>query len=107
MALSRKLLVTLERRAQAADGGSGITDTFDEVATVRAHVGGVSGAIQIGDMQIEDGVTHRMVLRWSDPTVFTHFSVSAERYRVRSTRDPDGRRRWLEVMGEKLNAEVA
>lgn len=104
--MSRKVRITLERRVQAADSGTGIADSFDPIGDVWAYVGGVAGAIQIGDIQVEEGVTHRVVMRWSDPTVFTHFSMSAERYRVRSTRDPDSRRRWLEIMAEKLIAET-
>jgi head-tail adaptor len=100
----RKRRITLERRTQAADDATGLTDTFLEVSGAWAHVGGVAGTIQVGTAQIEEGVTHRLVMRWVDPTTFTHFSLSGERYRVRGTRDPDARRKWLEVMAERLDA---
>jgi head-tail adaptor len=103
----KRRLVTLERRTQAADGSIGIAESFLEVQPAWAHVAGVSATMQVGMAQVEDGVTHRLVMRWVDPTTWTHLSIDGERYRVRGTRDPDTRRKWLEVMAEKLNAVAA
>lgn len=103
----RRVLVTLEMRVQVPDGTTGITETFTEVGEFWGHLGGVSGVVNIGTAQIEDGVTHRLVLRWVDPTTFTHFSRDGERFRVRGTRDPDMRRRWIEIMAEQLEAVAA
>jgi head-tail adaptor len=99
-------LLTLELRVQSADGSTGLTETFAAVADVWADLAGVSGIQSIGTTQVEEGVTHRAVLRWADPTTFTHFSHNGERFRVRGTRDPDMRRRWLEVMAEQLMSEA-
>lgn len=101
-----KQLITLERRVQAADGSTGITETFVSVGDIWVDIGGVSGLMNIGTAQIEEGVTHRVVMRWVDPSTFTHFSRGSERFRVRNTRDPDQRRRWLEVSGEQLALEA-
>lgn len=102
----KRHLITLEMRTQVANGSTGITETFVPVGDVWAHIGGVSGLVNIGTAQVEEGTTHRMVIRWVDPTTFTHFSRGSERFRVRGTRDPDFRRRQLEVMGEQLAMEA-
>lgn len=98
--------ITLEMRTQAANGSTGITEAFVSAGDVWAHVGGVAGLVNVGTAQVDEGVTHRMVIRWVDPTTFTHFSRDGERFRVRGTRDPDYRRKWLEVMGEQLAMEA-
>lgn len=104
--MSRRVLITLEQRVQVANGTTGITETYQSVGEYRAHVGGVSGLANVGTAQIEDGTTHRVVIRWVDPTTFTHFRRDNERFRVKGTRDPDYRRRWLEIMGEQLAMEA-
>lgn len=107
MACAVKHRLTLERRTQEADGTTGITETFLSVGDVWGDLAGVQGVVTIGAAQVEEGVTHRMVIRWVDPTTFTHFSNGyGERFRVRGTRDPDMRRRWLEVMAEQLAVEA-
>lgn len=101
------MLVRLEMRVQVPDGSTGITETFTDLGEVWAHVGGVQGLVAVGTAQVEEGVTHRMVIRWVDPTTFTHVSRDGERFRVRGTRDPDLRRRSLEIMAEQLALEAA
>ncbi len=103
--MSRRVLITLERRTQEPDGTTGITEAFLDVGEYAAHVGGVTGAVNVATAQVDEGVTHRAVLRWVDPTTFTHFSLDGQRFRVRATRDPDMRRRWIEIMAEQLAME--
>lgn len=94
--------VLVEQRVQAADGSVGITTTFAAVAETWAEVQAVKGAVYAAGLQVGEGPTHRIVMRWRDPTTFDHVSRGDQRWRVRDSRDPDGRRVVLEVMAEEL-----
>lgn len=104
----KRHLVTLERRIQVPNGTVGLTETYAEVAQAWATLGAVAPAINLAAVQVQDGVTHRLVLRWVDPSTFTHIAAKggAQRFRVRGTRDPDGFQRWLEVSAEEEISEV-
>lgn len=94
--------LTVEQRVQAADGSVGITTTYSAVAQTWGEVLAVKGAVYAAGLQVGEGPTHRITLRWRDPTTFDHISLGAQRFRVRDARDPDGRRVVLEVMAEEL-----
>lgn len=98
-------LLTLEQRTQAADGSVGITTGYTAVARVWAKVEATKGAIYVAGMQIGEGPTHRIVIRYRERTTFDHASEGARRWRVRDVRDPDGKRKWLEIMAEELKPE--
>lgn len=99
--------VALELRQQAANASTGIAETFAPVASVWGAVEATRGSVYIGSIQVGEAITHRITLRWVDPTTFTHLSVNdgAQRFRKRDARDPDGRRRWLEVMAEEMRVD--
>lgn len=94
--------VTLEQRVQAADDGVGLTTTYAPVATVWAAIRGVRGAMYVERVQVGEGATHSIRIRYRDPAGFDHVSEGARRWRVRSALDRDGDRRWLEIMAEEL-----
>jgi head-tail adaptor len=94
--------VRLEQRVQAADGTVGITTTFSPVADTWAEIQAVKGSVYAAGLQVGEGPTHRIILRWRNPTGFDHISRNAQRWRVRDARDPDGTRVMLEVMAEEL-----
>jgi head-tail adaptor len=104
----RKQLITLEMRQQAADGSTGIAETFVPVGEMWVRLGGVAGTTNQSEQQIVEGVTHRMVMAWVDPTTFNHVAAKggAQRFRVRFARDPDGRQMRLELHCEELFSEV-
>ena len=99
--------VALEMRQQAADNATGIAETFATVAEVWGAVEATRGSVYIGSIQVGEAITHCITLRWVDPSTFTHLSVNegAQRFRKRDARDPDGRRRWLEVMAEEMRVD--
>ena len=99
--------VSLEMRQQAADGSTGIAETFALVDQVWGAVEATRGSVYIGSIQVGEAITHRITLRWVDPSSFTHLWVNegAQRFRKRDARDPDGRRRWLEVMAEEMRVD--
>lgn len=92
----------VEQRAQAADGTVGITTSYTLVAETWGEVTAIKGAVYAAGLQVGEGPTHRILLRWRNPTAFDHVSMGAQRWRVRDARDPDGRRVMLEVMAEEL-----
>ena len=97
--------VSLEQRVQAADGSVGMTTSYTVVATAWAEVKAVRGSVYAAGVQVGDGPTHRITLRYRDATTFDHISLGAQRWRVRDARDPDGRRRILDVMAEELTPQ--
>lgn len=97
--------VRLEQRAQAADASVGITTTYALVAEAWAEVKAVRGSIYAAGVQVGEGPTHRITMRYRDATGFDHVSLGSQRWRVRDARDPDGRRRVLEVMAEELTPQ--
>jgi len=97
--------VRLEQRTQVADASVGITTDYTLVAEVYAEVASVRGSIYAAGVQVGEGPTHRITVRYVDPTTFDHVAQGAQRWRVRDARDPDGRRRLLQIMGEELTPE--
>lgn len=98
--------LTLEQRAQATSGVT-IANTFPPVATVWAQIEGVRGAVYADRVQVGEGATHRIMIRYRDRTDFDHASTpDGRRWKVRDVRDPTGRRQWLEIAAEELTAEV-
>ena len=125
---SLRHLLTLEQRTQAADATVGITTGYTPVATVWGDVQATRGAVYLATMQVGEGPTHRIVIRYRERTTFDHVSelvldpgdtatevfdyltssfqaATERRWRVRDVRDPDGRRKWLEIMAEELQPE--
>lgn len=92
----------VEQRVQSPDGGVGITTSYTPVAETWADIQAVRGAVYAAGLQVGEGPTHRIVMRWRDPTAFDHLSRGDQRWRVRDARDPDGRRQMLEIMAEEL-----
>lgn len=92
----------LEQRVQAADGGVGLTTTYTPVARVWGQVEATRGALYAAGVQVVDAPTHRIVIRYRAMTDFDHLADEARRWRVRDVRDPDGTRKWVEIMAEEL-----
>jgi SPP1 family predicted phage head-tail adaptor len=94
--------LTLERRVQAADVTVGIDTSFATVATVWGSVKGTKPAEYIDQIQVGEGPTHRMLIRYRAAKDFDHVSEGTRRWKVRGSRDPDGRRDMLEIMAEEV-----
>lgn len=93
--------VTLERRIQAADVGTGLTTSYTAVATVWAKVEAVRGGIYMAGLQVGEGPTHRIRIRYRAVTDFDFLSEGTRRWHLRDIRDPDGLRQWLDLMAEE------
>ncbi|MBK1656847.1 head-tail adaptor protein [Paracraurococcus ruber] len=97
--------LVLEQRAQEADAGTGLAETYTAVAEVWAKIEASKGALYIERVQVGEGPTHRITIRWRPGTGFTHCrDLAGRRWRVRDVRDMDGDRRWLVIGAEELTA---
>ena len=93
--------VTLEKRTQAADEGIGITTTYSTIDKTWAEIQATKGSVYAATLQVGEGPTHRIVMRYRDAAAFDFISEGSRRFSVTDARDIDGRRRWLEVMAEE------
>lgn len=93
--------VALEKRVQAADESIGITTTFTTIAQTWAEIEAVKGGIYAATLQVGEGPTHRIVMRYRDAAAFDFISEGSRRFNVVDARDIDGRRTWLMVMAEE------
>lgn len=98
--------VVLEQRAQAAGPSGALVETFAEVDEVWGGVEATRGSVYAAGLQLEERITHRITLRWRNPAGFNFIREleTGHRYKVRDSRDPDGRRTTLEIMAEEVNA---
>lgn len=97
--------VKLEQRNQEADIGVGLITNYTLVSWAYAEIEAVRGSVYIAALQVGEGPTHRMTIRYRDPTTFDHVSEREQRWRVRDARDPDGRRQILLIMAEEMGPE--
>lgn len=100
-------LLTLENRTQAPDLTTGFNETFAAVGTAWACIEPLRGAMQMDGVQVMDAATHWILIRYVEPGTFTHLSDGARRFRKRETKDPDGRRVWLQVHAEEETTGAA
>lgn len=121
-------LLTLEQRTQAADGSVGIITAYAPVAQVWAKIEATKGALYAAGVQLVEAPTHRIIIRHRARTDFDHvaelvlgagdtvtedfdylagayLAATERRWRVRDVRDPDGTRKWIEIMAEELKPE--
>jgi SPP1 family predicted phage head-tail adaptor len=99
-------LVTLEQRTQAADASVGLSIEYTPVDDVWADIKAVRGSDYLAGVQLGDASTHRFTIRRRAMDDFSHINYEGRRFRKQNVRDPDGRRRVLEVMAVELDAEV-
>lgn len=100
---SLRHFVALEKRAQAAAGEYGLDTTYVPVAHAWAEIESVKGGIYEATIQVGEGPTHRIKLRYR-PADFDYITDGTRRWEVRDSRDPDGKRQWLSVMAEEMTA---
>lgn len=94
--------ITLEDRTATPSGADTLTIANTAVATVWGDISAVGGALYAAGVQTEAKITHRITIRARALTNFDQVSKGARRFRVRETRDPDGTRRFVELLVEEL-----
>ncbi len=99
--------LTLEAQAQAPTGATGMTVTYTVVENVWGELRGVREGTYAEALQTSDAATHVIRIRWRARTDFDHVSADGgRRWIVRGIRDPDNRRRYLDVFATELAPEV-
>lgn len=93
--------VALQKRAQAPDSGISLIETFTTIDQTWADIQATKGAVYAATLQVGEGPTHRIIMRYRDPAAFDFISEGSRRFSVTDARDLDGRRRWLELMAEE------
>lgn len=91
--------VTLQTLAQVEAGGSGLTQTYTDVATVWAGITTQRGQAKLDGEPLETVATHLFRIRHrSDVSRATFLSFDDRRFNVLEVRNPDERGRWLELL---------
>lgn len=90
--------------------GAGIDQTFDAGVSAWAKIEPVGNAIFFGTKQIDESVTHRIIIRRT--STLTERTISGEhvveceglRYRVKRASDLNGARRFVMIEAEELGS---
>ena len=106
-----RTLVALQSKAQTPTGGAsgtGLTDTYTTVADVWARIDGLQGGRYVAGQQVEETATHKITIRYrSDYTSAWRFILDgARRFELKTVRDPDGLRKFLEIWAQELKPNV-
>ena len=100
--------LVLESKTQTPSGATGMTVAYTEVAHVWGEVRGVRYAEFVAAVQTSDAATHTIRIRWRARYDFDHVSGDAgRRWRLVGIRDPDNKRRWLDLFALELSPEAA
>lgn len=95
--------IRLQDRQLAAGVSPAVDESFVTVATVRAKVRAIAGGMILDGVQTEEIATHRFIIRHrSDRASWDWIEFDGRGFRVRSVRDPDEQKKWLEILAEEI-----
>ena len=107
---SLRWLVTINKRVQAPDSGTGIAETLQLVATVYADIQPVGALTFYGAQQVDTPVTHWIIMRWQPyldntnaiqrVTQLPGGASRTETFRIRRIRELSGRKRFVRIEAE-------
>lgn len=97
---SRVKIQTFEEEQQ--ENTAKTLKTWTTIKTVWANVAPVKGYVTFDTKQIgEGGVTHKIIIRYQPFITTEHWILlESRRYRIRSVRDIEERKRYLELLCE-------
>ncbi len=106
-----RTLVSLQSKTQTPAGGAtgtGLTDTYTTVAEVWARIDGLQGGRYVAGQQVEEVATHKITIRYrADYTGAWRFIRDGARlFEMKTVRDPDGLRKFLEIWAQELKPNV-
>lgn len=95
--------VTVQRQQKVPDGRGGFVTSWVDVATVWAAVQALRPYERIQAQQTQTGMTHQVVIRYRTGVTADMRIVHDGRflYLQGPPVDPDGRRRWLQLLCEE------
>lgn len=83
--------------------GSGIAEAYTRVGYAWASIISLRGGRYVAGKQVEEVATHQVVMRYRDDLdAWNHMRFGTRVFRVVSKSDPDGAKRWMEVLAEEL-----
>ena len=98
--------VTIQRFDRVDDGGGGTEERWVDVATVWAGVEPIRGRERLEAMQLEQSVSHRVVIRYRPDVDGRNMRIvhRGRALHVQAVVSPDERNRWLELLCEERPA---
>lgn len=95
--------VTLQQPVLTPDGGGGFTPGWEDVASVFAEIAELAGVEGAGAARQTETLSpcRITILYRADVTPDMRILAADTAYGIVSVRDPDGARRWLEIIAEK------
>lgn len=95
--------VTLQQPVLTPDGGGGFTPGWQDIASVFAEIAELAGAEIAGATRQTESLSpcRITILYRADVTPDMRITAADTAYSIVSVRDPDGARRWLEIIAEK------
>ncbi len=90
---------TLESKSQASDGGGGFSESWSALATVWCAIEPLNGNEKPSADQIVSFSRARIRIRFRDDvTAALRLSVGSRIFAIENATDPDGKRRWLDLL---------
>lgn len=90
--------VTLQTKARVADGGGGAAESWQNIATVWARVQPLLRPERLHAEQVQSHGGFRVTIRYrTDLSTHDRVLLDGEALAIKALRDPDDRRRWLEL----------
>lgn len=104
---SLRSALTLLQASKTPTGDTGMTSTYLPVDVTWGAVRGVKEQAFAEAVTVGEGVTHVIRIRWRSREGFDHVGGDAgRRWRIEGIRDPDDRRRYLDLFCVELQPEV-
>lgn len=99
--------ISIERLTETPDGGGGWTVTWAELDKAWAYIKPLSGTESMVAMQLEDVITHDIVIRYrSDITAKDRIVYAGRDFNIISVINPEERDKWLQLRCEEGTAQV-
>lgn len=94
--------VVIQQASRSSDGQGGGTMSWTTLATVWARIEPVAGREVVAQQGLQSQITHRVVMRFrSDVTTKMRLSHDGRLMNIRSIRNLEERKRWMELSVEE------
>lgn len=94
--------ITIQQMSRTTDGQGGWTESWADFATVWAKVKPMSAKERTFSQQIQENVTHKIVIRWlADVDSEMRISFEGRIFQIKGKIREDERRWFMEIMAEE------
>lgn len=94
--------IELQEETKVSDGAGGWVDTWATYATVWAKIKPLSGTEGIFGMQLQDTITHDILIRYRPGVVPAHRVKYGDRlFNIRQAINLEERNRWIDLRAEE------